>query len=63
MDPFLAQDIEASRTTPPGEKLVQALNLMRLGIELKREQLRRNEPELTEPELETKLKHWLARDG
>lgn len=62
MDPFLAQDIEASRKTPPAEKLVEALNLMRVGIELKREQLRRRSPELEEGELEKKLTHWLVRD-
>ncbi len=62
VDPFLAQDIEASRQASPGEKLLQALDLMQLGIEMKEQQLRAKHPELTEEQLEVKLQLWLARN-
>lgn len=62
MDPFLAQDIEASRRMTPGEKLLQALDLMQLGIEMKEQQLRARYPELTDEQLDAKLQLWLARN-
>jgi len=62
VDRFLAQDIEASRAVSLGDKLLEALNLMHVGIGLKREQLRSRNPHLTEAELEAKLDAWLARD-
>jgi len=62
MDPFVEDDIEAARRTPPGEKLAQALELMEAGIRLKRASLSRTRPQATEREIDEALEHWLIAD-
>ena len=44
MDALRKDDLERARSTPPGEKLRQALELMQLGIELQRRRLRAADP-------------------
>lgn len=46
----------------PREKLQQALAMYEEGVALQRLTLRRRYPELSELELEAKLRTWLARE-
>jgi len=63
MDPLRHDDLERARRTPPEERAMQALELMRTGIRLKRIALRERFPEASEAEIEQRLRRWLARDG
>ena len=62
VDPLRADDIERARATPPGEKLRQALEMMRLGIGMKRTRLRADAPLATDAEIERQLWAWLAEE-
>lgn len=62
VDPLRAHDLEVARTTPPAEKAAQALEAMRLGIELKRASLRARFPAESEEQIDERLRAWLARD-
>ena len=53
-------DIERARSTPPGEKLRQALELMQLGIDLQRRRLRAAAPTASEQELDARLLAWMS---
>jgi hypothetical protein len=55
VDPLRAADILEARTTPGGEKLRQALELMELGIELQRRKLRAADPAASTEEIEARL--------
>lgn len=61
MDPLRADDIAWARQTPPGEKLLQALDLMATGIEIQRANFRRRHPEESDDEIEARLQRWLDR--
>jgi hypothetical protein len=61
MDPLRRDDIERARRTPPSEKVIQALELMRVGIELRRAGIRARRPQATEAEIEQELRRWLLR--
>lgn len=62
MDPLRAHDLETARSTSPAEKAAQAIELMRLGIELKRTSLRARFPEDSEEAIDRRLRAWLDRD-
>jgi hypothetical protein len=63
MDALRAHDREQALRLPPAEKLVQALEVMRVGIRLKRSTLQRQFPEADEAELDRRLAEWLKSDG
>lgn len=60
MDAFLAQDIKDNRKATLEGKLQTALELMSLGIEIKREQIRRDHPNMPDEEIEQQLVQWLV---
>ncbi len=43
----------------PGEKLLQALDLMAFGIRIQREKLRRLHPTETDEQVEARLEAWM----
>jgi hypothetical protein len=59
VDPFEADDIAEARRTPPAEKLLQALDMMAMGIELQRANLRRRHPDESDAEIQARLQCWL----
>jgi hypothetical protein len=61
VDPLRRDDLERARRTPPAEKLVQAVELMALGIELRRAGIRARQPTATEREIEEELRRWLEQ--
>jgi hypothetical protein len=61
MDPMLANDREVAVQTSPGEKLAQALEMMRVGITLKRSALRHQFPAASELDIDDMLRAWLAQ--
>ncbi len=63
LDPLRRDDIERARATSPEEKGRQTLELVRLGISLKRASLRTKFPDLSSDEIDARLAAWLARDG
>ena len=52
-------DLDEARSTPPGVKLAQALELMEMGIRLKRAALRERHPEEDEAGIDALLDAWL----
>ncbi len=60
MDALREDDVERARTTPPGDKLRQALELMKLGIELQRRKLRAADPAGSEEEIDAPLLAWMS---
>jgi hypothetical protein len=60
VDALREDDLERARSTPPGEKLRQALELMQLGIALKRRRLRAAEPGASEEEIDARLLAWMS---
>lgn len=62
MDRLREHDLECARRAAPSEKAAQALDAMRLGIELKRTSLRVRFPDASEAELDDRLRAWLAAD-
>jgi hypothetical protein len=63
MDALTADDVQASRQTPPPEKLAQALDMAEAGIRLKRAALRHSLPASTEQEVDAALERWLLSDA
>lgn len=63
MDALEANNRELSRALTPAEKLEQALEMMAVGIELKRAFFRQRFPALSESEIEERLAAWLMSDG
>jgi hypothetical protein len=63
MDSLRRDDIERARTTPPGEKLSQALEMMAAGIRLKRASLRAKSPGASDDELDQLVRAWLEQDA
>jgi hypothetical protein len=62
MDRLRLDDIERARSTPPGEKLSQALEMMAAGIRLKRAALRSRHPRSSDEEIDAMLQRWLESD-
>ena len=62
MDALEASDIEVARRTPPERKLAQALEMMSVGLRLKRQQLRREHPAASDTEIERLYVTWLLSD-
>jgi hypothetical protein len=60
VDALRKDDLARARTTPPGEKLRQALELMQLGIDLKRRRLRAADPGASELEIDAHLLAWMS---
>ena len=60
MDALRKDDLERARSTAPGEKLRQALELMQLGIELQRRRLRAADPSASEVEIDARLLAWMS---
>ncbi len=60
MDRLRRDDIGNARDTPAETKLRQALEVMKLGIEMKRCQLRARFANATEHDVEQRLLAWLA---
>ena len=63
MDALTADDLETSRCTPPGQKLVQAFEMADAGIRFKRAALRHGSPNRTEQDVDAALERWLLADG
>ncbi len=63
MDALQAHDHAEALRLKPAEKLMQALEVMRAGIRLKRTALRRQFPEADEAEIDRRLAEWLRSDG
>jgi hypothetical protein len=61
VDPFLKDEIERARRMSESDRLLRALEVMAMGIELKRTSLRERYPEASERDLEAKLEEWLAQ--
>lgn len=62
VDPLREHDIRLARETAPATKLAQALELMQMGLRLKRATLRRLHPDVSEQEIERLFAEWLERD-
>ena len=60
MDALRRDDLERARSTPPGEKLRQALQLMELGIALQRRKLRAADSAASEEEIDARLLAWMS---
>ena len=60
MDRLRLNDIDIARSTPAEAKLEQALQVMQLGIGMKRAQLRARFGGASEDEVEQRLLAWLA---
>ena len=61
VDPLRRDDLERARRDAPSKKLVQAVELMSLGIELRRAGIRARRPTATEAEIEEELRRWLEK--
>ena len=62
MDALQAHDHAEALRLKPAEKLMQALEVMRAGIRLKRSTLHRQFPEADETEIDQRLTEWLRSD-
>jgi hypothetical protein len=59
MDPLRRDDIERARRQTPEEKARRALEMMRVGTQLKRAGLRSRHPGETDEQIEERLRQWL----
>ena len=62
LDPLTQSDIDLSRNLSPAEKLAQALELMQVGIRLKRAALRAKFLHASSEEIEARVEQWLLSD-
>lgn len=62
MDALEQSDIDFARRATPEQKLAQALQMMAEGLRLKRQQIRREHPSLSDHELEKLYLEWLFSD-
>lgn len=62
MDPLREKEIEIARTTPPAEKLRQALQMAETGFRLERAELRVQHPSATPEELEKMFQQCLESE-
>ena len=63
MQPLEAHDREQALRLSPAEKLLQALEVMRAGIRLKRSALRQRFPDADAADIERRLTEWLRSEG
>lgn len=63
VDSLQAHDRDEAQRLSPSEKLAQALEMMRVGIIMKRSLVRRRFPEAAEADIERLLDAWLMDDG
>jgi hypothetical protein len=61
VDPLRRDDLERARRLAPAEKLVLAVELMSVGIELRRAGVRARRPTATEAEIEEELRRWMDK--
>ena len=61
MDPFLAEEIAHARQATPEARLLEALQVMADGFEVKRASLRLRFPLASEAEIEERLWRWASR--
>lgn len=59
MDALNRSDLELDAKTTQGQKLVEALELMSVGMRLERQRLRQKHPEATDQQLEELFLAWL----
>lgn len=62
LDVLRASDRELSQRASPAQKLAQALEMMSLGIRLKRSALRLHFPGAPEEEIQRMLTAWLTEN-
>jgi len=62
VDAIRDDDVDRARRTSPGEKVSQALEMMRLGIELKRATFTRLHPGSSAEQIEAMVQAWLEAD-
>ena len=62
MDALQRHDIETARATDPGVKIAQALELMSMGLRMKRAALAREFPDASDEEIEEKFVAWLLEN-
>jgi hypothetical protein len=63
MDALRQHDVDSRQEASAGEKLAQALELMAVGIRLKRVSLREALPTADELEIDRAVERWLFSDG
>lgn len=63
MDDLRGHEIEHAKASSPEERAIQALEAMKLGLRLKRMNLRRQFPDATEDQIERHFRAWLANDA
>ncbi|HKQ69729.1 MAG TPA: hypothetical protein VJT73_10340 [Polyangiaceae bacterium] len=61
MDALDVSDRELARSLTPGEKLAQAIEMMIVGVRLKRSSLERQFPDAGQREIDRMLTVWLTR--
>jgi hypothetical protein len=61
MDILRRDDLERARRATPEEKLIQAVELMSVGIALRRAGLRARRPGASEAEIDEELRRWLEQ--
>jgi hypothetical protein len=59
VDALNRSDLELDAKTTQGQKLVEALELMSVGMRLERQRLRQKHPEATDQQLEELFLAWL----
>lgn len=62
-DPLVEDDLRSNQNTPPAKKLAQALEMMDMGIRLKRAALLHTEKHATKEQLDEMMNRWLCSDG
>ena len=62
-DPLVEDDLRSNQATPPATKLAQALEMMEMGIRLKRAALVHTEKHATQEQLDEMMNRWLCADG
>lgn len=62
-DPLIEDDLRANRGTPPAKKLAQALEMMDMGIRLKRAALQHTQKQATKEQLDEMVNTWLCSEG
>lgn len=63
MDALERSDLDLERQLTPKQKFAQLIEVMELGLRLKRQNLRRDNPRATDEEIEKLYFAWLFADG
>ncbi len=61
VDPLREDDLRRARATPPAEKLLEALEMMEMGLAMKRATLRRMHVSLSESAIDGLLEAWILQ--